>query len=108
MRLTTLPLFILALSAGGTAGAACLDAVEIGEPGYMVIEKCGEPQRREREEYIPTKKVEVIRGTSRIEERPVPPIVIEKWYYDTSLNAATVIHLQDNGVTRKERLIRGE
>lgn len=108
MRFSTLPLFVLVFSAAGSASAECLDVIEIGEPGYMVIEKCGEPQRRDREEYIPTKKVEVIRGTNRNDERPVPPIVIEKWYYDTSLNAATVIHMKDGGVTKKQRMIRGE
>ena len=31
-------------------GADCLALVELGEPGFQVIEKCGEPLRREREE----------------------------------------------------------
>jgi hypothetical protein len=88
--------------------ADCFDAVQVGDPGFVVIEKCGEPQRREREEKSATKRVELIRGSEKSSVRPVQPRIIEKWYYDASLNAATVFHLEDRGVSKKERLLREE
>lgn len=100
------PLMALLLSA--TAHAGCFDTVQVGEPGFVVIEKCGQPQRREREERPATKRVEMVRGTERASVKPLQPQVLESWYYDTSLNTATVIHLEDGGVTHKERLIREE
>lgn len=100
------PTMTLLLSA--TAYAGCIDAVQVGDPGFVVIEKCGQPQRREREEHPVTKRVEVVRGTARTTVKPLQPRVIESWYYEASLNTATVIRLEDGGVTHKERLIREE
>jgi hypothetical protein len=92
----------------GSLYAGCIDMVEIGDPGFVVIEKCGEPVRREREELKRTSTVEVVRGSDAGQQRPQQPLLIERWYYDTSLNAATVIHLEDGGVSKKGRLIRQE
>jgi hypothetical protein len=72
----------------------------------MVIEKCGEPQRREREERKRSSTIEVLSGGEVTQQRPQQPLLLERWYYDTSLNAASVIYLEDGGVTKKERLIR--
>jgi hypothetical protein len=79
--------------------------VEEGDPGYLVIEKCGEPQRRDRKERA-ARPIELVRGDEISAQRPVNRLVVERWYYDTSLNAATVLHLEDGGVTKKERLVR--
>jgi hypothetical protein len=98
----------ITLSITGTAYADCFDAVQVGEPGFMVIEKCGEPQRREREEHARTTSVEVVRGSEAVAQRPVQLLLVERWYYDSSLNAATAISLEDGGVTKKERLLREE
>jgi hypothetical protein len=89
-----------------TASADCLDAVQIGDPGFVVIEKCGEPQRREREEHSRVTAVEIVRGSAIAAQLPLQPLLLERWYYDASLNAATVVYLEDGGVTKKERLLR--
>ena len=107
MRLPVL-LSILLLGLSNRLYAGCFEAVELGEPGSAVLEKCGEPQRREREEQQHTSSVEVWRGSEKANQTPHQPLLLERWYYDTSLNAATVIHLQDGGVTKKERLLRQE
>ena len=86
--------------------AGCLEVVELGEPGFRVIEKCGEPVRREREERRRKDSVEVVVGGETTRQRPHQPLLLERWYYDTSINAATVIHLEDGGVIKKERLLR--
>ena len=99
-------LYAITLSFTGTAYADCFDTVQVGEPGFMVIEKCGEPQRREREERVRTTSVEIVRGSEVGTQRPVQPLLVERWYYDTSLNSATAISLEDGGVTKKERLTR--
>ena len=101
-------LCVIALGYSTTAFADCFDAVQVGDPGFVVIEKCGEPLRREREERASVKRVEVIRGSEQSNVRPLHPQIIEKWYYDSSLNAATVYHLEDRGVIKKERLLREE
>lgn len=98
-----LPL-LFGLSLSATAG--CLEPVVVGDPVFVVVEKCGSPERRERYEESHTKPVEVLRGNTSLREYPVPPKVTEKWYYDTTLDAATVITIEDSGVTRKERLTR--
>jgi hypothetical protein len=107
MRMSVV-LGVISLLASGNIYAGCFELVEVGDPGFTVIEKCGEPQRREREELKRTKSVEVLRGQESTRQIPHQPIVRERWYYDTSLNAATVIHLEDNGVTEKGRLLREE
>ena len=89
-----------------SASAGCLELVELGEPGFQVIEKCGEPIRREREERKRTSSVEVVAGNETTRQQPHQPLLLERWYYDTSINAATVIHLEDGGVIKKERLLR--
>ncbi|MEN8170670.1 MAG: DUF2845 domain-containing protein [Pseudomonadota bacterium] len=99
-------LFTITLGFTGFAYADCFDAVQVGDPGFVVIEKCGEPQRRERDEYARSSSVEVVRGGEVGTQRPVQPLLIERWYYDTSLNAATAISLEDGGVSKKKRLIR--
>ncbi len=99
---------VLTLGYGGVFAAECIDLVELGEPGFTVIEKCGEPQRREREERKRTGSIEVLSGSESTRQRPQQPLRLERWYYDTSLNAATVIHLEDGGVVKKERLLRQE
>jgi hypothetical protein len=99
-------LVVMSAVAGGTAGADCLEQVEIGDPGFVVIEKCGQPQRREREELPRSKAVELVRGSGVSAQLPQQPLLLERWYYDTSLNAATVVHLEDGGVMKKERLLR--
>ncbi len=97
----------LFLALGANAQADCFESVELGDPAYLVIEKCGEPQRRDRKERA-SRPVEVLRGNEVSRQRPVNRLVIERWYYDSSLNAATVIHLEDGGVTDKQRLERGQ
>ena len=104
LRIFVLSVFLLGY--GEVVAAGCIELVELGDPGFMVIEKCGEPQRREREEHKRTTSIEVISGSERGAQRPHQPLLLERWYYDTSMNAATVIHLEDGGVTKKERLIR--
>lgn len=101
-------LWVLAipLLASNDAAAGCLEVVDVGDPSYLVVEKCGKPQRRERDEMQPTKRVEVLRGTDSTAAIPSGSRVVERWYYDSSLNAVTVIHLEDGGVTAKERLQR--
>ena len=101
-------LCVLTLGYSGQLLADCFDAVQVGDPGFMVIEKCGEPQRREYEEKTSGKRVEILRGSEKSSVSPQQPRIIEKWYYDTSLNAATVFHLEDRGVTKKEQLRRKE
>jgi hypothetical protein len=101
-------LLVMSASCTGTAFADCFSAVQLGEPGYVVIEKCGEPQRREYEERSRRIPVEVVRGSDVNAQLPLQPLRLERWYYDTSLNAATVIHLEDGGVAHKERLLRGQ
>ncbi len=101
-------LCVMALSYSVGAFADCFEAVRVGDPGFMVIEKCGEPQRREYTEKASGKRVELLRGSEQSSVSPVQPLIIEKWYYNTSLNAATVFHLEDRGVTKKERLLREE
>jgi hypothetical protein len=101
-------LFVLTATLSGTACADCFSAVQVGDPGFVVIEKCGGPQRREREERKRTTAVEVVSGSEIKTQLPRQPLLLERWYYDTSLNAATVIHLEDGGVTTKGRLIREE
>ncbi len=96
------------LSYTGEAYAGCFDAVQVGDPGFVVIEKCGEPQRREREERSRTTSIEVLRGSDVGRQQPLQPLLLERWYYDSSLNAATVIQLEDGGVAKKGRLIREE
>ncbi|MCW8917212.1 MAG: DUF2845 domain-containing protein [Gammaproteobacteria bacterium] len=93
-------------AASGAASADCLTAVQLGDPAFVVIEKCGEPQRREREERSRTNAVEMVRGGEVTAQLPRQPLLLERWYYETSLNAATVIHLEDSGVVKKERLRR--
>lgn len=105
MKLLAIPL-VLMVAYTGAACASCFDAVEVGEPGFVVIEKCGEPQRREREERKRSTAVEVLRGSEVGKQTPHQPLLLERWYYDTSLNSATVIHLEDGGVSNKERLLR--
>lgn len=90
------------------AVAGCIEKVEVGEPGFQVIEKCGAPQRREREEHKRSATVEVVVGSELTQQRPQQPLVLERWYYDSSINAVTVIYLEDGGVVRKERLLRQE
>jgi hypothetical protein len=104
----SVPLFVLTVSFCGAADADCLSAVQVGDPGFVVIEKCGAPQRREREERSRTSPVEMVSGSEVKKQLPHQPLLLERWYYDTSLNAATVIHLEDGGVTTKGRLIREE
>lgn len=101
-------LLVLTASCAGTAFADCFSAVQLGDPGYVVVEKCGEPQRREHEERSRRTTVEVVRGGDVNAQLPLQPLRLERWYYDTSLNAATVVHLEDGGVTKKERLLRGQ
>lgn len=101
-------LCVMIFSYSASAFADCFEAVEVGDPGFMVLEKCGEPQRREYEEKTSGKRVEILRGSEKSSVSPQQPLIIEKWYYDTSLNAATVFHLEDRGVIKKERLRREE
>ncbi len=101
-------LSVLLLGFGEAVSAECIDLVEVGEPGFMVIEKCGEPQRREREERRRSSTIEVVTGSGTTQQRPQQPLLLERWYYDSSLNAASVIYLEDGGVTKKERLLRPE
>ena len=100
-------LFLLPLLSANAWGG-CLEKVSEGEPGFIVIEKCGEPVRREREEHPRTESVELVTDSESSRQLPQQPKVVERWYYDTSLNAATVIHLEDGGVVKKERLERGK
>ncbi len=106
MVLRTCLLSVFLLGWGELVFAGCIDQVEIGEPGFVVIEKCGEPQRREREERKRHSSIEVLSGSESTQQRPHQPVLLERWFYDTSLNAASVIYLEDGGVTKKERLIR--
>lgn len=99
-------LYAITTSITGVAYAGCFDLVEVGDPGYVVIERCGEPLRREREESARATSVEVLRGSEMAAQRPLQPLLLERWYYDTSLNAATVISLEDRSVIKKERLLR--
>lgn len=101
-------LCVIALGYSTSTLADCFESVQVGDPGFVVIEKCGEPLRREYEEKASVKKVEVIRGSEPSSVRPLQPHIIEKWYYDSSLNAATLFHLEDRGVIKKERLLREE
>lgn len=101
-------LVVTGVISSGAAGADCLAKVEIGDPGFVVIEKCGEPQRREREEHSRSSAVEMVRGSEVGAQLPLQPLRLERWYYETSLNAATVIHLEDGGVVKKEHLRREE
>lgn len=89
-----------------SAGQSCFDKVEIGDPMQFVIERCGEPVRRERDIYLPSQSVEVIRGSDTLRRHPVQPQRMEKWYYDTSLDRATLIEILDGGVLNKSRLKR--
>lgn len=107
MRLSVM-FSVLSLLASGNIYAGCFEMVEVGDPGFEVIEKCGEPQRREREEIKRSTAIEVLRGHESSRQTPHQPLLQERWYYDTSLNAATVIHLEDGGVTEKGRLLREE
>jgi hypothetical protein len=106
-RFATFTTLLLA-AATVSAEEGCYDKVEIGDPIQHVIEHCGEPQRRERDIYTPVKSVEVIRGTKTLQSHPVQPQRMEKWYYDTSRNKATLIEIQDGGVLNKRRLEREE
>ena len=105
-RLVTL--CVLALGYSTTTLADCFEAVQMSDPEFVVLEKCGEPLRRERQEKTSVKRVEVIRGSERSSVRPLQPQIIEKWYYDSSLNAATLFHLENRRVIKKERLLREE
>jgi hypothetical protein len=96
---------VAALSLSGAVFADCYEQVQVGDPSFIVIEKCGEPERRE-EEVRRSASIEVVRGSEVSSQRPQQPMVIENWYYNTSLNAATVIRFQDGGVTQKEQLVR--
>lgn len=98
----------LALLVSLSAYADCFEMVEVGEQAATVIEKCGEPQRRDSKEVHGKRTVEVVRGDTVGREAVARPLYVEKWYYDSSLNRATVIHLEDGGVSKKERLVRGE
>ncbi len=89
-----------------SAEESCYDKVEIGDPVHYVIEHCGEPVRSERDIYSPAQPVEVIRGAETVQHSPAQPQRMEKWYYDTSLNKATLIEIQDGGVIDKRRLER--
>jgi hypothetical protein len=99
---------VFTVISSGAAYADCFSAVQVGDPGFVVTEKCGAPQRREREERTRTSAVEVVSGSEINAQLPHQPLLLERWYYDTSPNAATVIHLEDGGVTKKGRLIREE
>lgn len=98
----------MALLASSSVYADCYELIEVGEPASMVIEKCGEPQRRDSKEVYGQRSIEVVRGDTVGREAVVRPLSVEKWYYDSSLNRATVIHLEDGGVSKKERLVRGD
>ncbi len=100
-------LCVMSLGYSTALFADCFDTVAVGDPGFVVIEKCGEPQRREYQEKSP-EKVELLRGSEKSSVSPAQPRIIEKWYYDTSLNAATLFQLEDRGVIKKERLRREE
>lgn len=100
-------LCVMSLGYSTTLFADCFEAVSVGDPGFVVIEKCGEPQRRESQEKSPD-RIELLRGSEKSSVSPAQPRIIEKWYYDTSLNAATVFQLEDRGVIKKERLRREE
>ena len=102
----TLVFSVLTLTSLPVLSGGCLELVELGEPGFQVIEKCGEPIRREREERRRSESVEVVSGSETSRKQPHHPLLLERWYYDTSINAATVIHLEDGGVIKKERLLR--
>jgi hypothetical protein len=88
------------------AGETCYDKVEVGDPVQHVIERCGEPVRRERERHTPGKPVELIRGSDTLKSYPLQPQRLEKWYYETTRDKATVIEIQDGGVLGKKRLER--
>jgi len=96
------------ISATGNASADCFEKIAVGDPSFIVIEECGPPQRLEREERVRTTPIEVLRGAEAMAQLPQRPRLLERWYYDTSLNAATVIYLEDGGVTNKARLLRQE
>lgn len=102
------PVILLVMASGvsATAHADCFTSVQLGDPGFVVIEKCGTPERREGEELSRSRAVEMVRGSEIQAQLPLQPLRLERWYYDTSLNAATVVHLEDGGVTKKERLLR--
>jgi hypothetical protein len=89
-----------------SAAEDCLDRLEMGDPVQRVIERCGEPEHRERDMQAPGKSVEIIRGTDTLRSHPVQPQVTEKWYYDVSADRATVIEILDGGVVGMRRLQR--
>jgi len=104
-RFATLATLIL-ISLPASAEEGCYDKVQIGDPVRVVIEQCGEPVWRERQEHSPGKSVEIIRGVDSLRTHPVQPQLMEKWYYDTTPDSSTLIEIQDSGVLSKQRLER--
>jgi hypothetical protein len=107
MKQFSLFTLITLATAPAFSGEGCYEKVEVGDPVQYVIERCGEPVRRERDFSTPGKRIEVIRGSKTLSSHPVQPQQMEKWYYDTSLNTVTLIEIQDGGVLSKRRLERG-
>jgi hypothetical protein len=98
-------LSVFALLSAPTAAVQCYGKVEVGDTVSQVVNRCGEPVRRERK-VAQSEGVQVIRGLDSLHSKPLNPQVMEKWYYDTNLNEATVIEILDGGVISVRRLVR--
>lgn len=97
-------LALLALPA--VAEEQCFGKVEVGDSVSRVLERCGEPVRREQKVTKAEGGVQIIRGLDSLHTQPLNPKVLERWYYDTGLDMATVIDIVDGGVSRVRRLVR--
>ena len=85
----------------------CYGKVEVGDSVAQLRDRCGEPMRRERKATGAAGGVQVIRGMDSFQTRPLNPEIMEKWYYDTSLDEATVVEVIDGRVDSVRKLLRG-
>ncbi len=97
---------IMLLALPAVAEEQCYGKVEIGDAVSQILERCGQPVRRERKVTGVAGGVQVIRGLDSLHTKPLNPQRMEKWYYDTSMDKATVVEILDGEVVSVRRLVR--